>query len=118
MSVENLKEYAVRCANEPELRAKAKELGAMDLKGHMLHADSLGLDWSERDIIAFKTEVLGPDQDLSDLTEEDLEGIAGGAVTLTAAVTTLVAIAAAGATAGVVASATAGAVTATGKGGW
>ena len=118
MSVENLKEYAVRCANEPELRAKARELGPTNVEGHMLHADSLGLEWSERDIVAFKTEVLGPDQDLNDLSEEDLEGIAGGAITVTAAVATLVAIAAAGVAAGVTASATAGAVTASGRGGW
>jgi len=54
MSVENLKEYARRCASEPELRARAKEIGVADVDEHMRHAESLGLDWTRNDIAAFR----------------------------------------------------------------
>lgn len=122
MSVENLKEYARRCANEPELRAKARELGMSDLRGHMQHADSLGLDWSEGDMVALRKEVV-PDEEIGDLSEEDMEAVAGGIVTLTtvsmvvgfAIAAGIVAGAGAGAMAG---AAGAGGAAAAGKGGW
>ena len=81
MSVENLKEYVRRCATEPELRARAKELGSLDLEGHMREAGSMGLDWTMDDVGAFRKEMSMPDADgkVTDLNEEDLEEVAGGA---------------------------------------
>ena len=121
MSVENLKEYAHRCAAEPELRAKAKAIGVADLDEHMRHAGSLGLDWTMDDMSAFRKEVLDADGDeLADLSEEELEQIAGGVVAAVVAVSVgLVAGVAAGVGVGAVAGGVAaGAATAAGGGGW
>ena len=84
MSVENLKEYARRCATEPELKEKAMALGMSDMEGHMRHAESLGLDWTVDDMTAFRKEVLDSHGDIEGLDEEDLESVTGGAVTVTA----------------------------------
>ena len=85
MSVENLKEYARRCATEPELRARAKALGMADTEGHMREAVALGLDWTMDDLTAFRKEVVD-DESLNELSAEDLEQIAGGVITLTTVV--------------------------------
>ena len=115
MSVENLKEYARRCAADPELRATARTIGMTDVEEHMRHAESLGLDWTTDDLVVFRKEVIDDEEGLVDLTEEELERVAGGIVTATLAV-------AAGAGAAVAAGATgaavAGGVTAAGDGGW
>ena len=84
MSVENLKEYARRCAAEPELKEKAMALGMADMEGHMRHAESLGLDWTMDDMAAFRKEVLDAHGDIEGLDEEDLEAVTGGAASLTA----------------------------------
>ena len=105
MSVENLKEYARRCASEPELRAKAKEIGMSDMDEHMRHAESLGLGWTLDDMVAFRKEMIDDQGDLEDLSEEDLEQVAGGVVTATA-------VAVAGSVAVI------GGVAAAGDGGW
>ena len=121
MSVENLKEYARRCAADPELRVVAKEIGMSDVDEHMRHSGRLGLDWDRGDLVAFRKEVADTEGDLEDLDEEELEQIAGGAgVTTTMAVALGVAAgvaggAAVGAAAG---SAVAGGVAAAGRGGW
>lgn len=86
MSVENLKEYVRRCATEPELRAKARVLEG--LEPHIEHSESLGLEWTADDMTAFRKEVIDAEEDLADLTEEELEQVAGGiaAATVAAAV--------------------------------
>ena len=86
MSVENLKEYARRCAAEPELKERAMAIGMSDMEGHMRHAESLGLDWTVDDMAAFRKEVLDSHGDIEGLDEEDLEGVTGGAVTVTAVI--------------------------------
>ena len=124
MSLANLKEYAMRCANEPELREKAKSIGMMDVDEHMRHAESLGLDWTMTDMAAFRREVVDAEDDLSDLSEDELEMIAGGVCTTTAIVVAGVvggvaagaAVGAAGA--GAAASTVAGVTTGAGGGGW
>ena len=121
MSLENLKEYARRCATDPELLAAARTIGMTDIEEHMRHAGSLGLDWTRNDLAAFRKEVTDDDDDtddLVDLTEEELERVAGGALAAT-----LVAAIAVGAGVGVAVAgaATAGAVggvAASGRGGW
>ncbi|MCY4431907.1 MAG: hypothetical protein OXC11_16160 [Rhodospirillales bacterium] len=108
MSLENLKEYARRCAPEPDLRAEAKALGTSDIDGHIRHAGNLGLDWTAQDMVAFRKEVIDAGGDLEDLSEEELEQVAGGAVSTTMAVAAA-AIAALGVAGGVTAGAVAGA---------
>jgi predicted ribosomally synthesized peptide with nif11-like leader len=81
MSIENLKEYARRCAADPALREKAKALGASNVDGQIGHATVLGLPWTRADLDAFRKEMEAD----GELTEEDLEQVAGGLVTTTAA---------------------------------
>ena len=113
MSVENLKEYARRCAADPALRAAARDIGMTDMDEHMRHAESLGLGWDRSDLVSFRKEMIDSEGDLVDLSEEELEKIAGGLVTTTAAVAVGIAV---GVTAGTVAAV--GGVTAAGDGGW
>ncbi len=81
MSVENLKEYARRCAADPELREKAKSIGATNVDEQIAHSKSMGLVWTREDINEFNKEM----QAEGELSEEDLEDVAGGIVTSTAA---------------------------------
>lgn len=120
MSVENLKEYARRCATDPELRAVAKNIGMADMTEHIRHAGSMGLDWDRGDLVAFRRELADSEGDFEDLSEDELEEIAGGAITTTAAVAIGVV---AGSVAGVAVGGAAGAavgggVAAAGRGGW
>lgn len=92
MSVENLKEYARRCANDPELRAKANAFGLTNLHEHMREAEAMGLEWTLDDMRAFSREVADAQGDIQDLDEEDLEQISGGVVTATAAVAIVVVV--------------------------
>ena len=118
MSTENLKEYARRCATEPELLARAKEFGLTDMDKHMRYAESLGLDWTTGDLAAFRKEVIDAEGDFDDLSEEELEQVAGGAFSTTMAVSVAVGLAVgAGATVAVT-SASVGGGTAAGDGGW
>ena len=120
MSVENLKEYARRCATEPELRAMAKEFGMGDMDQHMRQARRLDLDWTRDDLVAFRKEAIDAEGDLDDLGEEELEQVAGGVITTTGIVAVSVAVGiVAGVGAGVVAgTAAGGTATASGDGGW
>lgn len=86
MSVENIKEYARRCATEPELREVAKGMRLDDIDGHRRHSESLGLHWDMDDLAAFRQEVIDSQGEIADLSEKELEDIAGGGVTTTAAV--------------------------------
>ena len=102
MSVENLKEYSRRCAEEPELRARAKALGISDVEGHIQEAGSLGLHWTMDDMVALRKELVDAEGEFEDLSEDELEQIAGGAVTVTAlVVTAAIAAGVAGAAVGV-----------------
>ncbi len=110
MSVENLKEYARRCASDPVLRERAKEIGATNIDEQIAHSRSLGLEWTKEDLQEFKRELEAE----GELSEEDLENVAGGVVTATAAG---VAAGVVGAAAGVVGAGAAVAAT-TGGSGW
>ncbi|MCY4431906.1 MAG: Nif11-like leader peptide family RiPP precursor [Rhodospirillales bacterium] len=119
MSLDNLKEYARRCATEPELRAQAKALGTSDIDGHIRHAGSLGLDWTAEDMVTFRKEVIDAGGELEELSEEELEQVAGGVVAVTiAAVVGASAAVATVVTGAAVGSTVAGSVTAAGTGGW
>ena len=79
MSVENLKEYARRCATEPELLQAARDFGMENMDGHMEAAERLGLDWDMEDMTAYAKELVDHDT-IEDMTKEQLEEIAGGFV--------------------------------------
>lgn len=118
MSMQNLKEYASRCAAEPELREKAKAIGMEDIEEHIRLSSSMGLDWDYSDMQAFRKEIVDASENLEDLSEEELEQVAGGLFSVT-----LVASLAAGAAVGTVAGAAvggaaAGGAAAAGGGGW
>ena len=121
MSVENVKEYARRCATDPELRARAKELGMADMEEHMRQAENLGLDWTRGDLVIFRKEMIDAEGSLEDLSEEELEQIAGGgfSATVAAAVAVGAAVGAgAGAVVGAGAAGAVGGASAAGDGGW
>ena len=120
MSVENLKEYARRCAVDPELRTAAKDIGMGNMDEHIRHAESMGLDWDRSDLVEFQKEVTGTEGGLADLSEEELDQVAGGGVTTTAAVAVGVAAGAAAGAAvgGAVGAAVGGGAAAAGRGGW
>ena len=86
MSVENLKEYARRCAVDPELRTAAKDIGMGNMDEHMRQAESIGLAWDRSDLVEFQKEMTGTEGDLEDISEEELDQVAGGVITTTAAV--------------------------------
>ena len=118
MSLANLKEYTRRCANEPELRGRAKAIGMSNIDEHMHHAKSLGLEWTRRDMVSFRDELVDSADDLADLSDEDLEQVAGGLFSVTI-VSALAVGAGVGAGVGAVAgTAAAGGAAAAGGGGW
>jgi len=111
MSIEHLQEYARRCAVDPELRARAEAIGFSDGDAHMQHAESMGLEFSVEDMIRFRDELVSAEGEVVELSEEDLEKIAGGGVSVTAALVVggvIGGVAATGATAAGVATAVAG----------
>ena len=120
MSLENLREYARRCAVEPELRAAAEDLGVSDIEGHMRHAGGLDLDWTLDDMAAFRKEMLDTNGgEFEDLSEEELEQIAGGVVSAIAVAVGVAAGVAGGVVVGTATgAAAAGAATATAGSGW
>jgi len=83
MSVEHLKEYARRCATEPELRARAKAIGFADPDAHIEHGKSLGLEFSMEDAITYRNQVVGADMEMAEVGSEELDQIAGGVVSVT-----------------------------------
>ena len=83
MSVENFKKFGQMCAEKEDVRKKAKEIGIDNLDGVVAYGKKLGLDFSLDDIKALGDEAGITDQELSD---EELEKVAGGFVTTTAAV--------------------------------
>ena len=121
MSVENLKEYALRCAREPDLRKAANEIGVENLDAHITLSKSLGLDWKREDMLAYTRDVVNSDDiELEDLSEDELEMIAGGICTTTGVVVggVLAGALGAGVVAAGVGGAAAGGAAAAGDGGW
>ena len=82
MSVENFKKFGQKCVDDLDVRKKAKEIGFDDLEGIVAYGKELGLDFSVDDMQAMADELgLSADQELSD---EDLEKVAGGIFSATA----------------------------------
>ena len=124
MSLENLKEYARRCATQPEMLEAAREIGIHDVGKHMSHAESLGLEWDKSDWLAFRDEVVDikdkaqRESDLEDLSEEELELVAGGLFSVTVVAAVAVGAAVGGGVAAAGSTAATGGAAAAGDGGW
>ncbi len=82
MSVENLKKYGKLCAEDISVREQAKRIGLEDLSGQIAYATRLGLPFTQQDMAALAKEVGATQRD--ELSEEDLEKVAGGLVSATA----------------------------------
>ena len=119
MSLENLKEYARRCATEPEMGRAAREIGMENIEEHIVVSERLGLEWDRADLLALSRELVDSD-DLEDVSPEELEQIAGGVCTTTAVVVVgvVVGVAAGAAVGGAAGAAVGGGVAAAGDGGW
>ena len=87
MSVEHLKEYGKRLAENEEIRNRAKEIG-FNIEGQIAYGKELGFDFNMEDMQALADEA-GFSKD--ELSEEQLELIAGGVLTITAIVAALAA---------------------------
>lgn len=120
MSVSNLREYARRCATESELRETARGFGLDNVGAHMDLAKSIDLEWSMQDMDAFRREMVDAEGELQNLTEEELQEVAGGVCTTTAIVAVGVGVGAAvgGVAGAAVGGAVVGGATAGGGGGW
>ena len=105
MSVEALKAYGKKCIEDEELRKKAKAVGVENIPGQVELAKSHGFDFTPEDLQSLAKEV-GVEGELS---EDELESVAGGFVTALAA-------AVVGASAGVVSAGAAVASTTAGSG--
>ena len=78
MSIEDLKKYGQMCAENEEIRNRAKEIGIENIAGQMAYAKEQGLVFNQEDMEALAKEVgVGQSDEVS---EEDLEKVAGGAV--------------------------------------
>ena len=75
MSIENFKKYGQKVAEDKEVRAKAKEIGINHIDGQIAYAKTLGLEFTVKDM-----EELAREAGISvdELSEEDLEKVAGG----------------------------------------
>ena len=82
MSIENLKKYGILCTQDETVREKAKAIGLQDIPGQITYATSLGLPFTHEDMAALAKEVGANQKD--ELSEEDLEKVAGGIVSTTA----------------------------------
>jgi predicted ribosomally synthesized peptide with nif11-like leader len=82
MSVEDLKKYGLLCGEQEEVRNKAKAIGLENVDGLIAHASELGLHFTQADIMALAQE--GGVNMSDELSEEDLEKVAGGFATATA----------------------------------
>ena len=120
MSVENFKKFGQMCAENEEVRIKAKEIGISNLDGLMAYSKELGLEFSIDDMknLADESGIV-----VDELSEEQLEQVAGGVFTTTvsgvaAAVGAVVGASAAVAGAGVAGGIAAGTVATSASRGW
>lgn len=99
MSVKNLKEFGLKVVEDKELNKKAKETGLNNIDGMIALAKEYGYDISIQDFMDITKEM----ESTAELSDDELEQVAGG--------TTLVAAAACVSAAAAVTSCTA-------QGGW
>lgn len=82
MSVQDLKKFGQLCVENETVRARAKAIGLNDVAGQIAYAKELGLDFGPADLQALAKEA-GTSK--NELSEADLEQVAGGVVTTTVA---------------------------------
>jgi predicted ribosomally synthesized peptide with nif11-like leader len=80
MSVADLKKYGQMIQEVPKVRQRAKEIGIADLDNQIAHAKDLGLEFNKDDLQALADEA-GITK--GELSEEQLEQIAGGCASVT-----------------------------------
>ena len=107
MSVEALKEFGKKVVEDEGLKAKAKEVGMENVEGMAKLAQDNGFDVTAEDFQAAANQA----QSSGELSEDDLEKVAGGFVTASLAVAAVGAAAGAASAGAAVAGTTAG-------GGW
>ena len=80
MSIENLAEYIRQVDADPEKRARAREIGLDNIEGQMAFARSLSLEWDEADFeaLARQAQKWKSGEGSGELSDEDLELVAGG----------------------------------------
>jgi predicted ribosomally synthesized peptide with nif11-like leader len=83
MSVEDFKKFGQMCTENEDVRKKAKKIIMENHEGLIPYGKELGFDFTADDIKTLEEEAGVTDQELS---EEQLEKVAGGFVTTTAAV--------------------------------
>ena len=83
MSVVDFKKYGQMISEDEKVRAKAKEIGISDPDGQIAYAKTLGLEFTVNDMEELVKET-GVSKD--ELSEEDLEMVAGGVFSTIAAV--------------------------------
>ncbi len=98
MSVADFKKYGQMIAEREEVRAQAKTIGMNNLAGQIAYAKTLGLEFSVADVTSLAKQAGATSNELSDA---QLEQVAGGVFTTTAALVGAVA-GAVGAAAGAV----------------
>lgn len=104
MSVEDFKKFGKLCAQDKKVREEVKKIGIENVDGWIQYAkDEHGLEFTKADMQTVSDE-LGPSDELS---EEQLEQVAGGLVSSTGAAVAGAVAGGVGAAAGGVAAATA-----------
>ncbi len=83
MSIEDFKKYGQMIAQDEKVRARAKEIGVGNVDGQIQYAQTLGLHFTQDDL---RQAVKESGASSKELSEEQLEQVAGGAITSTAAV--------------------------------
>jgi len=81
MSVEALKDFGKKVLEDQELKKKAKQVGMDNMEGIIALAKENGFDISKEDFEALAKELQSTDE----LSNDDLEQVAGGVVTVAAA---------------------------------
>jgi predicted ribosomally synthesized peptide with nif11-like leader len=81
MSLEDLKAYSVLCIEDEGVMAKAKEAGVVNIDAQIALAAENGLNFTHGDLDSLSKEVGAGS---SELSEDDLENVAGGFVSVVA----------------------------------
>lgn len=83
MSIEDLKKYGQMCATKPDVRQKAKAIGIDNVDGQIAYAKELGLLFTAADMVALAKEA--GLSSTNELSEGDMEKVAGGVTAVGAA---------------------------------
>ena len=81
MASSDVKAFFEKVNSDPALVAKAKAVGTSDYDKVLAFAKELGFSFNQKDLLAHLADSLG---DSSELSEGDLDSVAGGTVSATA----------------------------------